>query len=119
MKQKVINITYRKDSETFPKWMKYEIEILNEDGTIEKIPAYGKDLEHALQRVVRDKKMKKVEKTPKVPMTIWLLLWFIYLGTLSIVYMESQSPMMFMGGILGAVAVILSLNWWARPYAKR
>jgi len=35
MKQKVINVTYRKDSETFPKWMKYEIEILNEDGTTE------------------------------------------------------------------------------------
>ena len=40
MKRKVINVSYRKDSNTFEDWMKYEIEILNEDGTTEKIPAY-------------------------------------------------------------------------------
>ena len=38
MKQKVINVTYRKDSQSFPKWMKYEVEILNEDGTMARLP---------------------------------------------------------------------------------
>ncbi len=55
MKQKVINATYRKDSNTFPDWLKYEFELLNEDGTTTKIPAYGKDLQDALSRVVHDK----------------------------------------------------------------
>ena len=116
MKQKVINVTYRKDSETFPKWMKYEIEILNEDGTTEMIPAYGKDLQDALSRVVHDKKIKRVEKTTeKVPMAVWLLLWFIYMGILIIGYYDTQNHWVFIGGVLGAVAVILSLNWWGRP----
>ena len=48
MKQKVINVSYRKDSNKFEDWMKYEIEILNEDGSKELIPAYGKDLQDAL-----------------------------------------------------------------------
>lgn len=116
MKQKVINVTYRKDSETFPKWMKYEIEILNEDGTTEMIPAYGKDLQDALSRVVHDKKIKRVEKTTeKVPMAVWLLLWFIYMGILIIGYYDTQNHWVFIGGVLGAVSVILSLNWWGRP----
>ena len=62
MKQKVINVSYRKDSQTFPEWMKYEIELLNEDGTTEKIPAYGKDLQDALSRVVHDFKVEKIEE---------------------------------------------------------
>ena len=41
-RRKVLNVTYRKDSNTFEDWMKYEVEILNEDGSTEKIPAYGK-----------------------------------------------------------------------------
>jgi hypothetical protein len=115
MKQKVINVTYRKDSETFPKWMKYEIEILNEDGTTQTIPAYGKDLQDALSRVVTQKRVKTIEKhTEKVPMAVWLLLWFTYLGILAIGWMETQNHWIFVGGMLGAVAVILSLNWFPR-----
>jgi hypothetical protein len=116
MKQKVINVTYRKDSETFPKWMKYEIEILNEDGTTEMIPAYGKDLQDALSRVVREKKIRKVEQTTeKVPMAVWLLLWFMYMGILIIGYYETLNHWIFLGGIVGVLAVVLSLNWWGRP----
>ena len=48
MKQKVIDVKYRKGSETFPDWLKYEVTILNEDGTTDLIPAYGKDLQDAL-----------------------------------------------------------------------
>ena len=116
MKQKVINVTYRKDSQTFPKWMKYEIEILNEDGTTELIPAYGKDLQDALSRVVRDKQIKRVEKTTeKIPMAVWLMLWFMYMGILIIGYYETLNHWIFLGGIIGVFGVVLSLNWWGRP----
>ena len=115
MKQKVINVTYRKDSETFPQWMKYEIELLNEDGTTELIPAYGKDLQDALQRVVHDKKVEKLtRKAGKVPMAIWLLLWFTYLGVLIIAWNEIDNHWILVGGVMGVCAVILNLNWWGR-----
>ena len=79
MKQKVINATYRKDSSTFSEWMKYEIEIMNEDGSTEKIPAYGKDLQDALSRVVHDKRVVAVEKrTKRIPDLVWVVLWFGY-----------------------------------------
>jgi hypothetical protein len=80
MKRKVLNVTYRKDSRTFDDWMKYEIEILNEDGSIEKIPAYGKDLQDALSRVVHDAKVEKIEKrTKRIPDIVWIVLWFGYI----------------------------------------
>ena len=80
MKQKVINVTYRKDSQTFPKWMKYEVEILHEDGTTQLIPAYGKDLQDALSRVVHDDRVEKVEERVKrIPDLVWAILWFGYI----------------------------------------
>ena len=120
MKQKVINVTYRKDSETFPKWMKYEIELLNEDGTTELIPAYGKDLQDALSRVVKEKKIRKVEQTTeRIPMAVWLMLWFMYMGILIIGYYETTNHWVFVGGIIGIIAVIGSLNWWSRTSFSR
>lgn len=115
MKAKVTNVTYRKDSETFPKWMKYEIELLHEDGTTEMIPAYGKDLQDALSRVVREKKIKTIERhTEKVPMAVWLLLWFMYMGILIIGYYETSNHWIFVGGLMGVFGVIGSLNWFTR-----
>ena len=85
MKQKVINVSYRKDSNKFEDWMKYEIEILNEDGSKELIPAYGKDLQDALSRVVHDKKVSKIEKKVinKIPTNVWAFSWFIGLSIMS------------------------------------
>jgi hypothetical protein len=92
MKQKVINVEYRKDSNTFPEWMKYEVTILNEDGTTQKIPAYGKDLQDALSRVVHDKKVEKLEKrTKRIPDIVWVVLWFGYvLGWTALTYEISE-----------------------------
>ena len=115
MRQKVTNVTYRKDSESFPKWMKYEIELLNEDGSKEIIPAYGKDLQDALSRVVREKKVKTIEKhTEKVPLAVWLMLWFMYMGILIIGYYETNNHWIFVGGLLGIMGIIGSLNWFTR-----
>lgn len=115
MKAKVIDVHYRKDSESFPKWMKYEITLLYEDGTTEKIPAYGRDLQDALQRVVHDHKVEKIsEKIEKVPLAVWLLLWFTYIGILVSVYYTTHNHWVVLGGIFGIAGVVGSLGWWGR-----
>jgi len=115
MKQKVIDVKYRKDSETFPDWMKYEITLLNEDGSTEKHPAYGKDLQDALSRVVHDKKVNKVQKTTsKFPWWGWAIVWFIYIGGLA-VYTSSSRDNGFVFGIGMTLPVVLVtlLNRWS------
>lgn len=118
-KQKVINVTYRKDSETFPKWMKYEIELLNEDGTTELIPAYGKDLQDALNRVVHDNKVEKVSKVvDKVPTFVWPLVWLAVMAILGLRIIENQHKfgdwvgLMFIGSMVGITLVTLSITKW-------
>ena len=120
MKQKVINASYRKDSQTFPDWLKYEVELLNEDGTTEKIPAYGKDLQDALSRVVHDKKADQIEKKVKrIPESVWIILWFGYmLGWLELTYMLSPYES-FRGGLfLGGMSLLTLLVLWAKRWFR-
>lgn len=121
MKQKVINVTYRKDSKTFPDWLKYEVEFLNEDGSTSKIPAYGKDLQDALSRVVHDQKVEKIEKqTKRIPDIVWVILWFGYiLGWTMLTY--EVSPYAKFNGLffIGGIALITGVTVWAKAWFRK
>jgi len=120
MKQKVINATYRKDSDTFPDWLKYEFEILNEDGTTEMIPAYGKDLQDALSRVVHDKKVVKVEqRTKRIPDIVWVVLWFGYILGIAELAMgleisNANRSIIFGSGLTFITGLVLWFKTWFR-----
>ena len=120
MKQKVINAEYRKDSNTFPEWMKYEVTILNEDGTTQKIPAYGKDLQDALSRVVHDKRVKQVEKrTKRIPDLVWIVLWFGYVLALADYSMtmwqdNGVKSIVFLSGLTFITGVTVWAKTWFR-----
>lgn len=74
---KVIHVELRKESKKFKGWLMYEITIKNTDGTIENIPAYGKDLQDALSRVVHDKKLERIlPRVNKIPIIVWVISWF-------------------------------------------
>lgn len=115
MKQKVIEVNYRKDSNAFPEWMKYEITLLNEDGSEERIPAYGKDLQDSLSRVAHDKKVEAVEKkVQRAPSWVWLLTWISYMGAISALAVEYTSPLILASGLGVAVLAGVYLQWWFR-----
>ena len=115
MKKKAIHAEYRKTSESFPEWLKYEITILNEDGSTEKVPAYGKDLQDALSRVVHDETVQKIaEKTSVVPWWGWVIIWFGYLGFISFWWQMSQNTNILSGGIISAMVILLFVLLWGK-----
>jgi len=125
MKQKVINVVYRKDSNSFPEWLKYEITLLNEDGTEETIPAYGKDLQDALSRVVHDQKAVQLSRrVQRIPEIIWVVLWFGYIiGWMQLTYRVSEEgqfdALFFTGGMVGITAITLYTAYWMRLRNRR
>lgn len=115
MKKKAIHAEYRKTSESFPEWLKYEITILNEDGSTEKVPAYGKDLQDALSRVVHDETVQKIaKKTSVVPWWGWVIIWFGYLGFTSFWWQMSQNTNILSGGIISAMVILLFVLLWGK-----
>jgi hypothetical protein len=119
MKKKVIKVEYRKDSESFPDWLKYEITILKQDGTIDKIPAYGKDLQDALSRIVHDERVDKIHnKTSSIPWWIWALVYFIYMSFISIWSISYNKPSILIFGLIGTLAFIFILNKFLKKRNK-
>lgn len=120
MKRKAINASLRKESQTFEGWLKYEVEIQNEDGTTEMVPAYGKDLQDALSRVVHDERVVKLERRAKrIPDIVWVILWFGYiLGWTILTYEVSANKfegIFFVGGI----ALVTGVTVWAKSWFRR
>ena len=120
MKAKVIKVTYRKDSETFPQWMKYEVTLLHQDGTTQTIPAYGKDLQDALSRVVHDKKVIEVEKrVRRIPEIIWVILWFGYIvGLMEFTYLVSPYDRFNGALFLGGMSLITLITLWGKNWFR-
>jgi hypothetical protein len=115
MKQKIINVSYRKESVAFPDWLKYEITILNENGTENLIPAYGKDLEDAISRVKHDRRVEIVEKTTrKIPIFFWLCMWVLYMTGITILQYELNEPMIIIGGLGFAGFSVILTQWWSQ-----
>jgi hypothetical protein len=115
MKQKVIDVKYRKESKSFPDWMKYEITILNENGSTSKLPAYGKDLQDALSRVVHDNKVEKLHtKVSKLPLWSWVLMWFVYAGALATyTSLSISNGWVFNIGMVLPIITVTLLNRWS------
>jgi len=119
MKRKAIQAELRKESKTFNGWLKYEVTIQNEDGSVEKVPAYGKDLQDALSRVVHDEKVVKLEKkTKRIPDLVWVVLWFGYILGLANFAMSMWASntiksVVFISGLTFVTGlVLLAKNWF-------
>ena len=119
-RRRVVHAELRKESVSFDGWLKYEITIDNLDGNIEKVPAYGRDLQDALSRVVHDEVVEKIEKqTKRIPDIVWVTLWFGYiLGWTLLTYEISPyskfNGIFFVGGIALVTGVTLLAKSWFR-----
>jgi hypothetical protein len=121
MKRKAIHVELRKESQTFDGWLKYEVTIQNEDGSTEKVPAYGKDLQDALSRVVHDEKVQKLEKrTKRIPDLVWAVLWFGYMFGWTMLTYE-VSPYDKFDGLffIGGIALITGITVWAKTWFRK
>lgn len=115
MKQKIINVSYRKESQTFPKWLKYEVTIMNENGSEELVPAYGKDLEDAISRIKHDKRVQIIESTTrKIPVFFWLCMWVLYMFGITSLQYELNEPMVIIGGLSFAGFFLIFVMWWTQ-----
>lgn len=117
-KSKAIHAELRKESKTFEGWLKYEITIQHPNGDTEQVPAYGKDLQDALSRVVHDQKVTNIENKiiKKIPETVWVFAWFLGMSlTVSLIYQYAEykyAGLWIVGSILMYTLGSLSINNW-------
>ncbi len=100
-----IKAEWQRDSNSAPGFNKYFITIRETDGTELKMPAYGRDMQDALSRLVKTERAEKLaEATEKVPDFVYVLLFLGTLGVGSTLSTASDDPMYF---AIGAGALVL------------
>ncbi len=82
------------ESKTSPGYFKYQFTILELDGTTHVMPAYGKDMEDALERLVW---VERTEKKPFNIMVITALLTIIIIP--SIIAALTSNPIWVLGAL--------------------
>jgi len=108
MKRKAIRAELRKESQNFPGYFKYELDIQEEDGTItEGVPAYGKDLQDALQRTVKHDKIEKAEKVfENLPHWVLIIVFTIYMTAIGMTSIRLGQSWPLLAG-LGCLLTIM------------
>ncbi len=112
-KRRAIDCKLLKKSETHKGYYKYMITIAEMDGTIHKQPAYGKDMQGALSRLLKKELTVKVERKLETNTGIVFLLWLAVMGIPAILYGTQNTPWMLaytFGTII--MMVIVSGLWY-------
>ena len=100
---------WQRDSESAPGFNKYFITIREVDGTETKVPAYGRDMQDALSRLVKTERTDKfVETTERVPDFVYILLFLGTLGVGATLSTAANNPMYFAVGA-GALVLVIGL----------
>jgi hypothetical protein len=97
-------------SKNNPGYCKYMITIAELDGTVHKQPAYGKDMQDALSRLMSKEKFVKVEQSLG---TGWPFLgWMILMGVPAYFMEKTGSPLYLLYSFLGVGVIIGMMAWW-------
>tara|TARA_R110001606_G_scaffold41692_1_gene112426 strand:- start:230 stop:583 length:354 start_codon:yes stop_codon:yes gene_type:complete len=111
MKAKVIEVKTKSEHIKFNGYVEYEVTLLNEDQTVETMPVYGKDLQHALSRIV---KLRKKENTKtfieNVPVNVWVVITLAYLVLVTIPTEITKNPVILIAGLALICAVLVGVK---------
>ena len=104
-------------SKSNPGYCKYMITIAEMDGTIHKQPAYGKDMQGALARLMNTELTFKVERKLESSSGLIFLAWLLVMGT-PIVFIDTTSPwfILYMFGVV-SILVGVTVSWYS--YIKK
>jgi len=106
-----------RESKDNPGYYRYNITIREKDGTEHVVPAYGKDLEDAIERLVWNERIEKVANKKAVPPLFAVLLLAIV--ALSGVIGVTQNNPIWVASGLGLCGVILTITSLVDNYLNK
>ena len=108
-RRRAIHCEMLEPSKTSPGYYKYQITIKELDGTCHVVPAYGKDMQDAIERLLWNERVETVmEKKATPPILVILGLAVVVLsGSLSVV---QNTPIWILGGLCVGIVALVTAN---------
>lgn len=107
-------------SKNNPGYLKYMVTIGEKNGETHTQPAYGKDMQDALSRLLQKERLIKVEKKfDKGKGAGWVfIIWIVMMGTPMYFMDTSENPFYILYGFLG-IGIIIGLVTWYWNYINK
>ena len=99
-------------SKNNPGYCKYMITIAELDGTVHKQPAYGKDMQGALSRLMNTERTVKVERKLENNTGLIFLIWLVLMGAPAMIFGAHNTPWMLVWTIGTIIGLMLIAGLW-------
>ena len=93
-------------SKSNPGYLKYMVTIGEKDGTIHSQPAYGKDMQGALSRLINKERTNKVEQKLETNTGLIFLSWLVVMGAPAILFGAQNTPY-YLAATFGSIIMIM------------
>ena len=117
-KRRAIDCKLIRKSKSNPGYCKYMITIAEMDGTIHKQPAYGKDMQGALSRLINKERTNKVERKLETNVGLVFLSWLVLMGAPAVLYGTQNTPWM-LAYTFGTIVMIMVVSGLWYNYIKK
>lgn len=109
-RRKAVNCVMLEESKTSPGYFKYQITIREKDGTEHVVPAYGKDMQDAIERLIWNERADKVTNKKGI-MPIYAITLLLIVGLSGLLGVINDSPYWILGGlaVTGLIVTTTSL----------
>ena len=96
-------------SKSNPGYLKYMVTIGEKDGTVHTQPAYGKDMQGALNRLLKKELTTKVEKKLETNVGLIFLSWLVLMGAPAIFFGTQNTPL-HLAATFGTIIMIMVVS---------
>ena len=118
-RRRAIDCELLKKSETHEGYCKYLVTIAEKDGTIHKQPAYGKDMQDALSRLINTERTVKVEKKLERNPFLFFLIWMSLMAIPVVIYGDlTYTPWFVIYMFVSFTSLFAVTGWWQNYLEK-
>ena len=111
-RRRAIDCKLIEKSKAHPGYCKYLVTIAELDGTIHKQPAYGKDMQDALSRLINTERTVKVERKLETNTGLIFLAWLMVMGIPAIFFGASNTPWMLVYTFSTIIVLMIVATLW-------
>jgi len=117
-RRRATECTLIEKSKSNPGYCKYMITILELDGTVHKQPAYGKDMQGALARLMNTERTVKIERKLETNTGLIFLAWLLVMGTPAIFFGAQDTPW-YLAYTFGGIILLMTTTILWYNYIKK
>lgn len=118
-RRRALNCTLTDESTNNPGYFKYDVTIGEKDGTVHTQPAYGKDMQDALSRLINKERTVKVENRATNNPFLVFLIWVALMGWPAILMDTTNQPVFIFYGFAVVFGLVGAGIWWSSYINKK